>query len=387
MLAFTNQRINGKINLIKISQGSDYEKSNFNDDFRFARKRLLLKVWLFFTNIRCGVRPRNHEIQTLYDNYVRIGGTPPQKITRQEVALVEARLGNEYSVYFANKFSKPFIPDVIGQMEVDGIEQCICLILEPHYSFYSVMGYEKFLESKQIQFLVIKDWYQEEALLNYWADEIAKILKEEVKQDSFKVIFSAHSVPIFALDFGDPYIDQIFENSKLVAAKLSLSSEQYTNTWQSESDIGIPWIKTDVLEYLRDQKQHPEHYIFVPISFISEHIEVLFDNDVECYDLCQEIGVTYHRPPMPNTDSRLIDALVATVRVNEDKEFKAFLPEEETFDELAPSATTKDIMEETDDLQMPEFVKKLIEKKGRENVKMPYLIKKMLERAGKLPKE
>ena len=53
------------------------------------------------------------------------------------------------------------------------------------------MGYEKFLESKQIQFLVIKDWYQEEALLNYWADEIAKILKEEVKQDSFKVIFSA----------------------------------------------------------------------------------------------------------------------------------------------------------------------------------------------------
>jgi len=141
------------------------------------------------------------------------------------------------------------------------------------------------------------------------------------------------------------------------------------------------------LEYLREQKQHPEHYIFVPISFISEHIEVLFDNDVECYELCQELDVTYHRPPMPNTDSRLIDALVATVRANEDKEFKAFLPEEETFDELAPSATTKDIMEETDDLQMPEFVKKLIEKKGRENVKMPYLIKKMLEKAGKLPKE
>ena len=65
------------------------------------------------------------------------------------------------------------------------------------------------------------------------------------------------------------------------------------------SDIGIPWIKPDVLEYLREQKQHPEHYIFIPISFISEHIEVLFDNDVECYDLCQKIGVTYHRPPMP----------------------------------------------------------------------------------------
>jgi len=272
-------------------------------------------------------------------------------------------------------------------MEADGIEKCICLILEPHYSFYSVMGYEKFLESKQIQFLVIKDWYQEEALLNYWTDEIAKILKEKVKKDSFKVIFSAHSVPIFALDFGDPYIDQIFENSKLIAEKLDLNPDQYTNTWQSESDIGIPWIKPDVLEYLREQEEHPEHYIFVPISFISEHIEVLFDNDVECYDLCQELGVNYHRPPMPNTDSRLIDALGNIIRANEHKEFREFLPEEETFDELVPSEETKDILDESQDLQMPEFVKKLIEKKGRENVKMPYLIKKMLEKAGKLPKD
>ncbi len=62
-------------------------------------------------------------------------------------------------------------------------------------------------------------------LLNNWADEIAKILKEEVKQDSFKVIFSVYSVLIFALYFGNPYINQIFENSKLVVEKLGLRSE------------------------------------------------------------------------------------------------------------------------------------------------------------------
>ena len=334
----------------------------------------------FFTNIRRGVRPQDHEIQTLYDNYVRIGGTPLQKITREEVALVEARLGNEYSVYFANKFSTPFIPDVIRQMEADGIEKCICLILEPHYSFYSVMGYEKFLESKQIQFLVIKDWYQEEALLNYWTAEIAKILKEKVKQDSFKVIFSAHSVPIFALDFGDPYIDQIFENSKLIAEKLDLNPDQYTNTWQSESDIGIPWIKPDVLEYLRDEKEHPDHYIFVPIAFISEHIEVLFDNDVECKELCHELGVAYHRPPMPNSDSRLIKALLSTIQSHIDGDYHYYQPQLETFDELEAPSNTGQILEEEEDIQMPDFVKKLIAKKGRENVKMPYLVKKMLEK-------
>ncbi len=193
-------------------------------------------------------------------------------------------------------------------------------------------------------------------------------------------------MPIFALDFGDPYIDQIFENSKLVAEKLGLSSKQYTNTWQSESDIGIPWIKPDVLEYLREQKEHPDHYIFVPISFISEHIEVLFDNDVECYDLCQKFGVNYHRPPMPNTDSRLIDALVNTIRINENQEFKEFLPEEETFDELVPSDETKNILAESEDLQMPEFVKKLIGKKVVKMLRCLILSKKCLKKKASYPK-
>ena len=187
----------------------------------------------FFTNIRRGVRPQDHEIQTLYDNYVLIGGTPLQRITREEVDLVKERLGEEYGIYFANKFSRPFIPDVIKQMEADGVEECICLILEPHYSFYSVMGYEKFLESQQIRFLVIKDWYQQQPLLDFWTDEIRKILRNQVGEESFKVIFSAHSVPVFALDYGDPYIDQIFDNSKLIAEQLGLTADQYTNTWQS----------------------------------------------------------------------------------------------------------------------------------------------------------
>lgn len=80
----------------------------------------------FFTNIRRGVRPEPHEIQTLHDNYLRIGGTPLQRITREEVDLVASALGEQVSVYFANKFSRPFITDVITQMENDGIEECLC---------------------------------------------------------------------------------------------------------------------------------------------------------------------------------------------------------------------------------------------------------------------
>ena len=333
----------------------------------------------FFTNIRRGVRPEPHEIQTLYDHYLRIGGTPLQRITKKEVDLVASALGEQVSVYFANKFSRPFITDVIKEMELDGIKECLCLILEPHYSYYSVMGYEKFLESDQIKFQIIKDWYREPSLLHYWADEIRKIL-DQIGDDSYKVIFSAHSVPVLALDFGDPYIDQIYDNSRLIAENLGLREEQYTNTWQSESDIGIPWIKPDVLEYLRDESDHPDHYIFVPIAFISEHIEVLFDNDVECKELCQELGVVYHRPPMPNSDPHLIKALLSTIQSHIDGDYSDYQPQLETFDELEAPSSTSQILEEENDIQMPDFVKKLIAKKGRENVKMPYLIKKMLEK-------
>ena len=322
----------------------------------------------FFTNIRRGVRPNDDEINLLLKNYLRIEGSPLQEITLKEVNLLKEAVRDEYRVYFANKFSSPYIPDVISKMEEDNIEECICLILEPHYSFYSIMGYERFIKSDKIKFNIIKSWYKEEKLIEFWADEIKKIIDTEVKNDSFKVIFSAHSVPEIALKYNDPYVDQIFDMTKLIAEKIGLDKDNYTNTWQSESDIGMPWIKPDVLEYLRDQKKHPNHYIFVPLSFISEHIEVLFDNDVECRELCEEFGVAYHRPPMPNYDSRLIEALVSAINDNKNNPFIYHNPEQTTFNEM-----------DKEKAEMPDFVKKMLaNKKDGEKPEMPDFVKKML---------
>ena len=322
----------------------------------------------FFTNIRRGVRPNDDEINLLLKNYLRIEGSPLQEITLKEVNLLKDAVQDEYQVYFANKFSSPYIPNVISKMEEDNIEECICLILEPHYSFYSIMGYERFIKSDKIKFNIIKSWYKEEKLIEFWADEIKKIIDTEVKNDSFKVIFSAHSVPEIALKYNDPYVDQIFDMTKLIAEKIGLDKDNYTNTWQSESDIGMPWIKPDVLEYLRDQKEHPNHYIFVPLSFISEHIEVLFDNDVECRELCEEFGVAYHRPPMPNYDSRLIEALVSAINDNKNNPFIYHNPEQTTFNEM-----------DKEKAEMPDFVKKMLaNKKDGEKPEMPDFVKKML---------
>ena len=322
----------------------------------------------FFTNIRRGVRPNDDEINLLLKNYLRIEGSPLQEITLKEVNLLKEAVQDEYQVYFANKFSSPYIPDVISKMEEDDIEECICLILEPHYSFYSIMGYERFIKSDKIKFNIIKSWYKEEKLIEFWADEIKKIINTEIKDDSYKVIFSAHSVPEIALKYNDPYVDQIFDMTKIIAEKIGLDKDNYTNTWQSESDIGMPWIKPDVLEYLRDQKEHPKHYIFVPLSFISEHIEVLFDNDVECRELCEEFGVAYHRPPMPNYDTRLIEALVSAINNNKNNPFIYHNPEKTTFNEM-----------DKEKAEMPDFVKKMLaNKKDGEKPEMPDFVKKML---------
>ena len=341
----------------------------------------------FFTNIRRGIRPDDEEINTLLENYLRIEGSPLQEITLKEVELLKQAVQNNYQVYFANKFSNPYIPDIISNMENDGIEECICLILEPHYSFYSIMGYEKFIKSNKIKFNIIKSWYKEEKLIEFWADEIKKIIDKKVKNDSFKVIFTAHSVPEIALKYNDPYVGQIFDMTKLIVEKLDLNEVNYTNTWQSESDIGMPWIKPDVLEYLKEQTNHPNHYIFVPISFISEHIEVLFDNDIECRELCEEFGVTYHRPPMPNNDPRLIEALVSAIEVNKNNSFAYHNPEKTTFNEMDKSkAEMPDFVKKMlaskkdgDKPEMPDFVKKMLaNKKDGEKIEMPDFVKEML---------
>ena len=154
--------------------------------------------------------------------------------------------------------------------------------------------------------------------------------------------------------------------TKLIAEKIGLEKENYTNTWQSESDIGMPWIKPDVLEYLREQEEHPKHYIFVPLSFISEHIEVLFDNDVECRELCEEFGVAYHRPPMPNYDSRLIDALVSTIEANKNNPFISHNPAKTTFNEMDKPKG-----------EMPDFVKAMLaNKKMVKNLKCRTSLRK-----------
>lgn len=120
---------------------------------------------------------------------------------------------------------------------------------------------------------------------------------------------SAHSLPEKIKQFGDPYPEQLKETAKLIFDKTILTN--YALGWQSEGKTGEPWLGPDVQDLTRDlfAEHHYKHFIYTPVGFVAEHLEVLYDNDYECKVVTEEIGAAYHRPPMPNADDEFLAVL------------------------------------------------------------------------------
>ncbi|EFX96080.1 integrase core domain protein [Streptococcus vestibularis ATCC 49124] len=142
--------------------------------------------------------------------------------------LVTSALGERASVYFDNKFSRPFFTDVIKEMENDGIEECLCMILEPHYSYYSDMGYEKFLASDI------------EASINQWLSQVPSHLFKSITFDcgkefsNWKSISNAHDIDIFFADPGCPGQRGLNEHSNGLLRRNGLPKQMdFTNISQN----------------------------------------------------------------------------------------------------------------------------------------------------------
>ena len=123
------------------------------------------------------------------------------------------------------------------------------------------------------------------------------------------MVFSAHSLPEKIIGMGDPYPDQLQETASMIAEKAGI--QHYAIGWQSAGNTPEPWLGPDVQDLTRDlYRQHGyKTFIYVPVGFVSDHLEVLYDNDYECKVVTKEIGAAYYRPEMPNTQPLFIDAL------------------------------------------------------------------------------
>ena len=325
----------------------------------------------FYTNIRHGIRPSDEEIDKLQSRYLKSGSCPLQRISNEVSQKVEKKLNldcdDEYRVYFANKYSNPNIREVISKMEEDDITECMCIVMEPQYSSYSIGTYEEFIYSDVIKFNIVKSWHDEEYLIKYWRDNLNKVIKKYKDEGlRYKVLFSAHSLPKFSQDLDDTYITQIKEMVSLISKNI-VNEGEYEIVWQSASDNGMEWMDPDICDYVKNDDDDTGVYIISAIGFVSDHIEILYDLDIECRQEVAAKGSIYARLPMLNDEEAMIDSMVSVVKKYMNEEYSSY---------------NKSSMPEDGELVMPDFVKKLIEKKGRENVKMPYFVKKMLEKRG-----
>jgi protoporphyrin/coproporphyrin ferrochelatase len=292
----------------------------------YGTPRDLDEVEAYYTHIRRGNVPSPELLAQLKGRYEAIGGVSPlNDITRREAAGLEQVLnadgGREVKVYLGMKHAAPFIADTVLQMKKDGIEEAVALVLAPHYSTMSVQVYlDTALEASAAcrgpRFSTVKSWHLEPALIDLLANRVHDARLCLTAPDQAMVLFSAHSLPKRILDHGDPYPDQLRETGEAIAIQLDL--KHYGFAWQSAGRTPEPWLGPDILDVLRDlASQSVKYIVLCPAGFVSDHLEVLYDVDIECQNFVRELGIELVRTRMPNDDPAFLRLLAQVVRNHE----------------------------------------------------------------------
>ncbi len=279
----------------------------------------------YYTHIRHGRKPSEESLQDLKNRYKAIGGISPLAGTteRQAEALVKAlneATGDDYQLYIGLKHIAPFIEDAVEAMHNDGITEAITIVLAPHYSNFSVGSYNKRAAEEAskygIQLKHVESFYNQDKFIEFWTDQVNSTLDTIPETDWEKtvLIVSAHSLPEKIKAAGDPYPDQLEDTATMIMDNSKILNVE--TGWQSEGNTPDPWLGPDVQDLTRKlhEEEQYEHFIYTPVGFVCEHLEVLYDNDYECKVVCDDLNVKYYRPAMPNTDERFIGAMVDEIQ-------------------------------------------------------------------------
>ncbi|GGB02166.1 ferrochelatase [Macrococcus hajekii] len=300
----------GKKGLLVMAYGTPYKEEDIEP---------------YYTHIRRGRKPSEEALQDLKDRYKAIGGISPLAgmTERQAEELRDAlnkATGEDYTLYIGLKHIAPFIEDAVKQMADDGITEAVTLVLAPHFSNFSVGSYNKRAAEEADKYGIklhhVNDFYKQDKFIQYWTERIDTELERitEAEWNDTVLIVSAHSLPEKIKESGDPYPDQLAETARLIAERSNIIHVE--RGWQSEGNTPDPWLGPDVQDLTRalhEQKGY-KNYIYTPVGFVCEHLEVLYDNDVECKVICDELGLNYYRPEMPGTHPLFIGAMVDEIQ-------------------------------------------------------------------------
>jgi len=278
-------------------------------------------VEAYYTHIRRGRPPTPELLTDLRRRYDAIGGISPlRERTEAQRAGLAAELGTAYDVRLGMKHASPFIEDTVAAFAADGVTEVVALVLAPHYSRLSVGEYLERAREAGAEHGVklvreVEHWHDQPVYVDLLAERVEQELAR--MPAATKLLVTAHSLPARILADGDPYPDQLRATAEAIAARCGLNPwAGFTVAWQSAGRTPEPWVGPDMLEVIRELAAtgRAEGVLVCPAGFVSDHLEVLYDLDVEARAVTEGAGLTFARTESLNDDPRFLRMLAEVVR-------------------------------------------------------------------------
>jgi ferrochelatase len=292
----------------------------------------------YYTDIRGGRPPTTEHLAELRERYAAIGNVfPLLDTTRAQAEGFVERLNDDgperFRAYLGMKHSPPFIPEGVERMRKDGITRGVGIVMAPHWSGMSVETYIERVEQAVADqgsgpsFTYVRRYHDHPAFVAFLAARVREALAGLTadQRDAATVIFSAHSLPVRTVGDGTlrckycdcdascRYRDGLQETADLVADRIGLGS--YTIAWQSAGRTNDPWWGPPVEDVIRDlASQGRSAAVVCSAGFVADHLEILYDLDIEAKEIAEEAGIHFARTRMPNADPEYLDVLATVVR-------------------------------------------------------------------------
>ena len=271
----------------------------------------------YLLDVRGGRATSPHLVEEIRMRYARIGGRSPiLELTRAQAAAVGRALGDRFHVTVGMRHWHPYIKEAVDELRRAGYRRLVGIVMAPHYSSMSVGAYEKKLleaAGDDVATALVRSWWEQPRFLDAVATHLTEALQRFSRPRDVQVIFTAHSLPQRILAAGDPYPDELLASAKQVAQRLRLKDWRFA--YQSAGATSEPWLGPDAEEIITElAKSGHNAILLVPIGFVCDHVEILYDIDVEYQALAQRLGVQLERTKSLNDDPGLVAAVAEVVR-------------------------------------------------------------------------
>jgi ferrochelatase len=262
----------------------------------------------------------------LVDEFTRryrlIGGSPLIEITRGQAAALASSLG--WPVEVGMRFSEPSILAALAALAKSGVTSVVAIVLSPQYSPLLMGGYGAAIDAARAslgdsapEVTGAAAWHEEPAFIAALARRVRDALDRlpADERESVSVLMTAHSLPRLVADREPDYLAQLRATAEAVGAGAGLSERQWTFCWQSAGHEPGEWMKPDFADLMPQvAASGGRSVLVVPVQFLADHLEILYDVDVGAREQAEQCGLAFHRIESLNVDPGLVEALGAVAR-------------------------------------------------------------------------